>query len=123
MREGGSSLRFLIAGGLNTAVTYLMYLGLLKVASPQISYATAFVSGIAISYVLSRAYVFKTHKGYRSALILPMVYLIQYSTGAAVVWAWVDAFEQHPMFAPAISIAITLPLTYFLSKFAFVGKI
>ena len=122
MRES-SGLRFLLAGGLNTAVTYLMYLALLWVTNYQISYAVAFVSGIAISYVLGRMFVFKVHQGYRSALMLPLVYLIQYLTGAAVVWAWVDLFDQHPMLAPAISILVTVPLTYFLSKFAFVGKI
>ena len=122
MRES-SGLRCLLAGGLNTAVTYLMYLALLRVTSYQISYAVAFVSGIAISYVLGRMFVFKVHQGYRSALMLPLVYLIQYLTGAAVVWAWVDLFDQHPMLAPAISILVTVPLTYFLSKFAFVGKI
>ncbi|MDB5770657.1 MAG: GtrA family protein [Burkholderia sp.] len=120
MREG-SSLRFLLAGGLNTGVTYLMYLGLLQVTSYQVSYAIAFVSGIAISYVLGRVFVFKVHQGYRSALMLPLVYLIQYLTGAAVVWAWVDLMHQHPTLAPAISIVVTLPLTYFLSKLAFIG--
>ena len=119
----GVGLRFLLAGGLNTAVTYLMYLGLLQVTSYQISYAIAFASGIAISYVLGRVFVFKVHQGYRSALMLPIVYLIQYLTGAAMVWVWIDLLQQHPMLAPAISIAVTLPLTYFLSKFAFVGKI
>lgn len=125
MREGGRGrgLRFLLAGGLNTAVTYLMYLGLLRVASYQVSYAIAFVSGIAISYVLGRVFVFKAHQGYRSALMLPLVYLIQYLVGAFVVWAWVDLLHQHKTLAPAISIVITLPLTYFLSKFAFVGKL
>lgn len=119
----GSGLRFLIAGGLNTVVTYLMYLVLLRITSYQISYAIAFVSGIAISYVLNRVFVFKVHQGYRSVLMLPLAYLIQYLTGAAVVWIWVDLWHQHPMLAPAVSIAVTLPLTYFLSKFAFVGKI
>lgn len=123
MRESGSGLRFIVAGGLNTAVTYLIYLGLLQLTTYQISYAIAFVSGIAISYTLGRVFVFKTHQGYRSALILPLVYLIQYLTGAVVVWAWVDLLHQRPMLAPAISILVTLPLTYFLSKFAFVGKI
>ncbi|RYZ65352.1 MAG: hypothetical protein EOP09_14395, partial [Proteobacteria bacterium] len=52
MSKGGG-LRFLFAGGLNTAVTYLMYLGLLQVTSYQISYAIAFVSGIAIIFILS----------------------------------------------------------------------
>lgn len=118
----GSGPRFLLAGALNTAITYLMYLGLLRVTSYQVSYTLAFVSGIAISYVLGRVFVFKMHRGYRSALILPLVYLIQYLAGTAVVWIWIDILHQHPMLAPAISIMITLPLTYFLSKFAFVGK-
>ena len=123
MGEGGSGLRFLLAGGVNTAVTYLLYLGLLRMTNYQISYAIAFVSGIAISYVLGRVFVFKVHQGYRSALMLPLVYLIQYLAGAAVVWAWVDVLHQHPILAPAISIGVTLPLTYFLSKFAFAGKL
>lgn len=123
MRKGGSGLRFVLAGGLNTAVTYVMYLGLLRVAGYQLSYAIAFVTGIFISYVLGRLFVFKAHQGYRSALMLPLVYLIQYLTGAATVWAWVDLLQQPAMLAPAISILVTLPLTYFLSKFAFVGAI
>lgn len=123
MRNAGSGIRFLLAGGLNTAITYAIYLALLQITSYQISYAIAFASGVVISYVLSRVFVFKTHQGYRSALMLPLVYLIQYLTGAAVVWIWVDLLAQHPMLAPAISILVTLPLTYFLSKFVFVGKL
>ena len=121
MGEGSRGLRFLLAGGVNTTATYLLYLGLLRITSHHISYAIAFVVGIAISYVLGRVFVFKVHRGYRSALMLPLVYLIQYLMGAVVVWAWVDLFQQHVMLAPAISIAVTLPLTYFLSKYAFVG--
>src|SRR5215217_5825700 len=122
MHKGGA-LRFLVAGGLNTAATYLIYLGLLPVAGYQASYAIAFTCGIAISYVLGRVFVFKAHQGYRSVLLLPLVYLIQYAVGAAVVWAWVAVLRQHAMLAPAIAILVTLPLTYLLSKFAFVGKI
>lgn len=123
MRDFGSSVRFLLAGGLNTTLTYLLYLALLKTATHQVSYAISFACGIAISYVLGRLFVFKVHRGYRSALMLPFVYLIQYLAGAAVVWIWVDYFKQHAMFAPAIAILITLPVTYILSKYAFVGNI
>lgn len=119
----GSGLRFLLAGGLNTAVTYLMYLALLDVAGYQASYAIAFVCGIGISYVLGRVFVFKVHQGYRSVLMLPLVYLVQYAVGAAVVWTWVTWLHQHPALAPAVAILVTLPLTYLLSKFVFAGKI
>lgn len=123
MLKQSRGLRFLLAGGLNTVVTYLMYLALLPVCGSQRSYAIAFASGIVFSYVLGRVFVFKSHQGYRSALMLPLVYLLQYLVGAAVVWAWVDLLSQHAALAPAISIVVTLPLTYFLSKFVFVGKI
>lgn len=123
MSESGRGLRFLLAGGVNTAITYLLYLVLLTVTSYKVSYTIAFITGIGISYILGRVFVFKTHQGYRSALMLPLVYLIQYLAGIAVVWVWVDLLHQHPMVAPAIAIAVTLPLTFLLSKFAFVGKI
>jgi putative flippase GtrA len=123
MRDRGAKVRFLLAGGLNTALTYLLYLALLYATTHQVSYAISFACGIAISYVLNRLFVFKVHQGYRSALMLPLVYLVQYLLGAAVVWLWVDYLHQHAMLAPAIAILLTLPLTYFLSKFAFVGKI
>ena len=123
MIKDGSGLRFLIAGGFNTAVTYLLYLALLRVMSYQISYALSFMTGIGISYVLARTFVFKTHQGLRSALMLVFTYLIQYLVGAAVVWTWVDLLAQHAMLAPAIATGVTLPLTYLLSKLAFAGKV
>lgn len=123
MHERSRGLRFLLAGGLNTVLTYLLYLALLPVAGYQLGYAIAFVSGIALNYVLGRVFVFKAHQGYRSALMLPLVYLLQYAVGAGIVRLWVGYLGQNPKLAPAISILVTLPLTYLLSKFAFMGKI
>ena len=46
-------LRFLVSGGVNTLGTYLLYLALLVLLPYWLSYAIAFVSGIALAYVLS----------------------------------------------------------------------
>ena len=118
-----SGLRFIFSGILNTALTYTIYICLLQIINYQASYAIAFVIGIFFSYVMGRIFVFKVHQGYRSALMLPLVYLFQYLIGAGVVWIWVDMWKQSVVLAPAVSIVITLPTTYFLSKLVFVGKI
>ena len=44
--------RFLAAGAVNTALTYAIYLLLLAIAPYLVAYTVAYVSGIAISYLL-----------------------------------------------------------------------
>lgn len=61
--------RFIVSGGLNTAITYGIYLALLQLMPYQFSYTIAYVSGITISYVLSRSYVFRSHYSLRSIFI------------------------------------------------------
>lgn len=118
-----SGLRFLIAGTANTVLTYILYLSLLDIAGHQVSYAISFTAGILISYILGRIFVFKKHQGYRSAIMLPFVYILQYAVGATMLWILVDILHKSPTLAPAVSILVTLPITYILSKLVFVGKL
>ena len=55
-------IRFVFTGGVNTAVTYFIYLLLLQVLNYQVSYTIAFVSGIAIAFLLNKLFVFKTDR-------------------------------------------------------------
>ena len=64
VREG---LRYLVAGGANTAVTYALYLALLQVLDYRLAYALAFVAGIGLSFVLLRHLVF-ARRGKRHSL-------------------------------------------------------
>lgn len=111
--------RFLISGGVNTLATYLMYLALLQVLPYWLSYAIAFVSGIALAYALNRFFVFGAPRSEKKAALLPLVYLAQYLIGALIVYLWVDLMQLHAAFAPLASIAITIPLTYAASRWLF----
>ena len=51
-------LRYLLAGGVNTVVSYGLYLALLRVLDYRTAYVLAFVAGIALSFVLLRHMVF-----------------------------------------------------------------
>lgn len=112
-------LRFLISGGVNTLGTYLLYLALLQLMPYWLSYAIAFVSGIALAYTLNRLFVFGAPRSEGKAAMLPLVYLAQYGLGAVIVYAWVDLLRLPASFAPLASIAITIPLTFVASRWLF----
>jgi putative flippase GtrA len=122
MRRFARFFRFILSGGLNTAITYGIYLFLLQQTSYQISYSIAYVSGIAISYLLNRAFVFQGHRGLRSILLFPLVYLTQYGFGMLVLWLWIEIAGLSDKLAPLVVVAVTLPVTYILSRFVFLGR-
>lgn len=113
---------FVMSGGLNTAVTYGIYLVLLQLMPYQFSYTIAYVSGIAVSYALNRAFVFRSHQGFRSVLLLPFVYFAQYCLGILVVWIWIEKAHMSSVVAPLAAALIAVPFTYFLSRFVFLER-
>ncbi|AZZ79365.1 hypothetical protein CCX46_21190 [Pseudomonas sp. RU47] len=116
-------LRFLISGGFNTAITYAIYLMLLMFFPYKTSYTVSFVSGIVIAYSLNRYFVFKKETGIKSKFLFPFIYAIQYFFGLAIVWLSVEHLGIPETIAPIISICLTIPVTYLLSKILFMGKV
>lgn len=112
-------VRFLISGGVNTLGTYLLYVALLMVMPYWLSYAIAFVSGIALAYVLNRLFVFGAPRSEKKAAMLPLVYLAQYGLGALIVYLWAGMLGWPAAFAPLASIAISVPLTFAASRWLF----
>lgn len=115
-------VRFLISGGLNTIATYGIYLFLLNWFGYKPSYSVAFILGILMSYIGNRFFVFKSHQGIKTVLLFPLVYLLQYFVGLAVLWIWIDFFHLNPQLGPLITILVSIPLTYLVSKLFFIGR-
>jgi putative flippase GtrA len=112
----GEALRFVIAGAINTAVTYAIYLALLPWSGYAVAYTIAYVTGIALSYVLNTWYVFRVRRDLRGLALFPLVYLAQYLIGMLVLSLSVSSFGVPEKFALLISIAITVPMTFVLSR-------
>lgn len=112
-------IRFLISGGLNTTLTYGIYLFLLYFLDYKSSYTISYISGVIIAYLMNRFFVFKTHKGIRSVLLLPVIYLAQYLMSILILWYWIENLHFSEMLAPLIVIVITVPINYLLSKSIF----
>lgn len=109
----------MLSGGLNTLVTYLLYLLLLQDLGARQSYSLAFASGIALAYVLGRVFVFRQPARAGRSRYFPLIYLLQYLLGLLVVHAWVEWLGWPPALAALASICLTVPLTFVLSRWVF----
>lgn len=117
-------MRFLLAGGANTLITYAVYLGALWFLEWRYtySYTLAYALGLVLAYVLNRHFVFKSHRGWWSVLLLPVIYVAQYVLGLFIVWLWVSQLGGWPELAPLAAIAGSLPVTFLLSKWLFANN-
>lgn len=113
----GEAFRFLVAGGLNTVATLLVYWLLLPHAGYAIAYTIAFVLGIAISYLLNLRFVFRASASVPNAIAFPFVYAIQYVLGLGVLAAWTSVLHLPARYGVLASIAATVPVTFVLSRF------
>ena len=123
MRSVAEFARFLIAGGANTAVTYAVYLLLLRVVPYPWAYSLAFVAGVVLSLLLNAGFVFGVRPGRRAVIAYPLIYVLQYGLGLLVTEVVVRRFDVPASFAPLFAIAVTVPTTFLLSRRLLRGKV
>jgi len=109
-------LRFLVAGGINTVASYALFVALERWMPYLIAYAIAYAAGIALSYVLNTAFVFRVRRRWRSALAFPLIYVAQFALGSAVMALLVEAFGVRPAIAALAAIVASIPVTFLASR-------
>ena len=108
--------RFLIAGAVNTILSYVVYLLLLAIVPYLVAYTISYVVGIAISYLLLTRFVFKTERRLATAMRFPLVYLVQYLMSSALIVLLVETMDVRASIAAIIAIAVSIPITFVLSR-------
>ena len=117
-------IKFGFVGGINTTLSYLIYLGTLSIGCHYlIANFVAFIISVFVSYVLNGKFVFGNRN--RELIFdwreLVRVY-ISYSfssllLNSALLWVEVHWLGIMPQIAPIINLLITVPLNFFLNKF------
>jgi len=109
-------VRYVCIGVVNTAVGQLGYL-LLNLFIPYLAaYWLTYVAGIVLSYVLNARCVFRQPLAWRKLLQFPLVYLVQLAISSVAVVFLVEQLRVSESLAPLIVIALTVPLTFILSR-------
>ncbi|NLN88237.1 MAG: GtrA family protein [Syntrophomonadaceae bacterium] len=114
---------FGLVGAANTVVTYGLYAVLLFLFSYKVSYSLAYVSGILISYYMNSRLVFHEPVSLLKFIKYPIVYVVQYILGIVVLYVAIDVLGFSQWLAPLLVIAISLPVTFVLSRLIIKGRV
>jgi putative flippase GtrA len=117
-----SFMRFVAAGGANTLVTYIVYLILVRFVNYNVAYILCYATGIAFSYWVNTAIVFKATPSVGKFIIYPVVYVVQFLLAAGVLNIFVGLLQFPKELGPIVVAVITLPVTYVLSRTVLVGR-
>ena len=109
-------LSFIIFGGLNTAITYLLYLFLSSFLHHQIAYFISYASGILLAYTLNLIFVFNARSSFKKIIRYPFIYLIQYFLGAGLLYVFLIELELPNIIAPLLVAVLLLPISYLMNK-------
>ena len=112
----GEFPKFLIVGGANTVLSYILYVLLLKYFAYPIAYTIAWVEAVVFSYVVNSLLVFKKDMTVKKAIFFPTVYLLQYALGVSLLWTLVELVHVPEKLAPVCIVLISVPVTFFMSK-------
>ncbi|MBB3813597.1 putative flippase GtrA [Xanthomonas arboricola] len=110
------ALRFLLGGALNTGLTLVLYWVLLRFMHYQWAYLASFCAGILLSYLINTRYVFRAEHSWLKFAAFPLIYLVTYALGALALKLSVGHLGVPAAVGPLISIVVTLPVSFILSK-------
>ena len=112
-------IKFGLVGATNTIVSLLVYYIMIYF---NISYMAATVSGYIsssiVGYVLNRIWVFKAKstKIANSVIKYYIVYGISLLINMGCMFLWIDVLHLSEYVAPILTLCITVPFNYVLSK-------
>ena len=113
--------KYLIAGALNTGLTYLLYLMLARLMPYIWAYSLTFVAGIVLGYFFNALWVFKSSLQWKSLVSYPLAYLINYALGVLLLWLLVEKFRLPKEIAPLLVVIFSVPIMYAITKAIFRG--
>jgi putative flippase GtrA len=113
----GQFARYIVAGAVNTAITYVLLVSLMRVVEYRLAYSIAYVAGIAIGCWLQCRFVFRVPLDWRNAIRFPVVYAVQYLIGLLLLWVLVASAGMHPEWAALLVVALNVPIGFFMLRF------
>lgn len=112
-------VKFSFVGGINTLVSLIIYYGMVCVGIDfMISTVVGYIGSSLIGYILNRFWVFqvKQTKLVNSLLKYYVVYGSSLMINIGCMYLWVNILSISEMWAPIITLFVTVPYNYIFSK-------
>lgn len=115
-------VRFVLVGGVNTAVHYGLYLLLV----PHLRYTAAFVTAFALatvgSFFLNTAFTYRTSVTWGKFLRFPLSTMVNLAVSTAALGALVELAGVGDRMAPLLAGALAVPVTFFVARRVMLGE-
>lgn len=108
--------RFVLAGLVNSSISYGCYWVLATQINYQAAYLIAYALGIIVAYVLNARFVFRVSCSWHGFFAYPIVYLVQYLISATMLEGFVSWLGLSQWIAPLVVIIAMVPKSYLINK-------
>lgn len=109
-------VKFVLVGGANTLLGYVLFALFTPFMHYGIAYSISYVIGVVFGYIASSLFVFHEPLAWRKFMAFPLVYVVQYLIGITLLPLLIEGLRLPPLAAQPVVIAVTLPVTYLLSR-------
>jgi len=112
-------VRFLIVGGINTAVGYGTFAAVIFIGGHYfLANFIATTVGVTVSYFLNKYFTFRQYKkSFTEVLRFISVYLFSFILGNVVLYVLVDIISISPYLAGALNLIFTTLISWFGHKY------
>jgi putative flippase GtrA len=117
-----SGARYLVAGALNTAGTYVLFVVLVRYLPYRWAYSLTYGVGMVAGYLAQSLWVFRKAPGVRTAAMFPVASGVQYLLGLALLTALVEFGHLDPRVSAIVVIVVSVPLMYLMMRGVFLGS-
>lgn len=115
---------YILAGGITTAVNYILYGGLLELSCPYlVANGLAWIGAVLAAYGMNRGFVFRSHNqiGKEFAEFVSLR-LLTLAAETVLLWLFVDQLHIHPIAAKLLVSIVTVLGNYGLCKYKIFQK-
>lgn len=115
--ENKRFLKFGIVGVSNTALSFLIYVLLVRISIHyMIASIIAYIAGIANSYILNTAFVFKEKKTMKNLFKFSSVYISALLINLSLLFVMVDILGVGPIIGQVIVTVLVMFYNYIMQK-------
>ena len=115
--ENKRFLKFAIVGVSNTAISFLVYVVLVKLSLYYIlASIISYIAGILNSYILNTAFVFKEKKTKKNLFMFSSVYLSALLINLSLLYIMVDVFGIGPITGQILVTGLVMIYNYIMQK-------
>ncbi|MCU0754648.1 MAG: GtrA family protein [Xanthomonadales bacterium] len=112
-------IRYLMVGGLNTAFSYLLYLGLLMVLPQWFAYVLAYAAGVGTQYFLLSRIAFRREGSASHLLTYPILHLWIAAFGSTMLILAAQLFGWSAALSGLFAILCQVPVGFLLTRWWF----